>query len=261
MLRSAISSGTYALPRLIAASVTSARAAVMRRNGYLMMPGVFIPTPERPPSLRMREEVRITLRCCIPTCILDKGGVHTQIRRHLCAVIGAVGDECCWDLRRGRAVCWQKQRTVRRECEALRREHGAYDFLVVVGLSRRSPVRATALKETKIPLRIEDACLVKARALKGVIDVRRQHEVVPSRDQMQKIGVHIARQRRIAVDVDAPAPPRPEALARRERVEAARIDVLNAKACVKIREILQETRARSSSVSVPATMGPTVWGT
>ena len=79
---------------------------------------------------------------------------------------------------------------------------------------RRNTRRLTALKETIIPLRVKETLFIEPRPLKGMIDIRRQDEIILFTNQMEEIRIDIAlRHRRITVDVNAPAPPRPKNLA------------------------------------------------
>ena len=150
----------------------------------------------------------------MPSSILDKGGVCAQIHRHLRTIIGTARNELRRDLHPQRIPRGDDERPIGSERESLCREHRMYGILVVIGAMRRNTRRLTALKETIIPLRVKETLFIESRPLKGMIDIRRQDEIILFTNQMEEIRIDIAlRHRRIAVDVDAPAPPRPENLA------------------------------------------------
>ena len=94
------------------------------------------------------------------------------------------------------------------------------------------------LEQTIVPLGVEQLLLIKARLLKLVIHIGRDHEIVLIPDQCQKIFIHRLRRWQIPVDIDVPGPESPARLVIREGIEPAGIHVCEAKSLLEIEEPL-----------------------
>ena len=117
---------------------------------------------------------------------------------------------------------------------SLRRDHAFGDFLVI---ERLRTARLTALEQAVIALRVKQPLLIKACFLKAVIHVGRDHEIVLVSHQLQKVVIDRLRCIHIAVDVDVPAPIRPEFFLCGERIEAAAVHIPHAVLCRKIGKV------------------------
>ena len=181
----------------------------------------------------------------MPALVLDKLVVRTQVHGQWFPAVGADGEQLWRDFH-----------------IFLPLDHFPDDRFVIKGLLT---ARLTALEQTVIALRVEQPLFIKARLLKAVIHIGRDNEIILVLHQLQKIivdrfgGIHIA------VDVDVPAPIRPEFFHRGEGIEAAAVHILNAVLLRKVGEMLlkpfagvSEARRRGQSCTCADDHGITV---
>ena len=114
------------------------------------------------------EEILIPLRCCVPAFILDKLVVRTQVHGQWFPTVG---------------TDWKK--LGRYFHILLPLDHLPNDLLIIKGLLT---ARLTALEQTIIALRVEQALFIKASFLKAVVNIRGDDKIIFVLYQLQKIN-------------------------------------------------------------------------
>lgn len=110
----------------------------------------------------------------IPSCVLDKGVVSSQVHRHRPAASWTAGDQFGGDAHADRNAIGHLQPFLR--CaKALGFHHLTDDFLVIISLM---VTKRGALPQAIITLGVEEAALVKSSALKTVIHIGGEDEIV-----------------------------------------------------------------------------------
>lgn len=104
------------------------------------------------------EKFRIPLSSSVPALILHEGVVAAQVHGHGLTADRTAGNELAGHAHVGLLL-----------------EHTQNDFFIVVGLLA---ARLCALEQAIIALRVEQTVFVEARALKLVIDIRGDDEII-----------------------------------------------------------------------------------
>lgn len=103
-------------------------------------------------------------------------------------------------------------------------DHLPNDRLIIKGLLT---ARLTALEQTIIALRVEQALFIKASFLKAVVNIRGDDKIIFVLYQLQKIIVDRFWSIHIAVDVNIAAPIRPMLLRRNKWIKTSGIHILD----------------------------------
>ena len=135
-------------------------------------------------SVPRAEEIFVPLRRGVPALVLGKFVVAAQVHRNRSAAVRAARKELRRYRHRWRPICRRRQHTVRYG-EALRFDHRADGFLVV---KRLLTARLTALEQTIIALRVEQALFIIASFLKAVVNIRGDDKIIFVLYQLQKIN-------------------------------------------------------------------------
>ena len=160
------------------------------------------------------EEVFVPLRRPVPALILNKAVVGAEIHGHRPAAVRADGQQLSRDAH-----------------VLLPFDHFTDGSLIVKGLLT---ARSAALEKAVVTLHVEQPLFIKARLLKAMIHICRDNEIVLVGRQPQKSFIDRFRGVHIAIDIDVPAPVRPEFFPRREGVKAAAVHIPNAVLCREI---------------------------
>ena len=199
-----------------------------------------------------REVIRIGRGRSVPAGILDEGVVRAQVHGHAAAVRrgrnelrrnphGDGRGTVRTAVRRSEAACRRAEHAAGVPHEPLG-FHGAHDpGFIVPGLPHR---RVRALKQAVIALRVEQTVLREARSPELVIDVRRDHEMIPVLHEPEQFPIDRLRRIDVTVNVNIPGPERPAGLIIRKRVKSARIHVPEAEGSGKVREVRLEPLPR-----------------
>ena len=164
------------------------------------------------------EEIFIPLRCPVPALVLNKPLVAAEIHRH------------------GRSAYRTCRNAFRRNSHIpLRSCHAANGGLIVVGLI---VTRFRTLPKSVIALGVKEPFFVKAGALKLVIHIGGQHEVILIVDQGQQFLIYPPGRAVIAVYQNLPRPPGPVFLKAFIRIKSAGIHIMKAVLGFKIRKVL-----------------------
>ena len=172
------------------------------------------------PACTGTEKILIPLCCSAPALVLYKFIIAAQVHGQRLAAVGTDGEQLGRDFH-----------------ILLPLDHFTNDRFVIKSFLT---ARLTALEQTVIALRVEQAALVKSRFLKTVVNIRGDNKIVLIGNQLQKVLIDRFGGIPIAVAIDISAPIRPEFFLRGERIKAAGIHILDTVLCRKVGKVFFE---------------------
>lgn len=171
----------------------------------------------------LTDKFLVTIHGAAPAFVLDEGVVKTHVLRHWCAADGAARHERAWDAH-----------------VFLLGSHAADDRFIVVGFFAAGNA---ALEQAEIALGVEEPRFVKTCALKAVVHIGGDDEIILVGDEIFQHVVGGVRDVAVAIEHEVTAPEGPFFFEAVELVEAGAVKIGEAIFGDEIREILSEARA------------------